>query len=523
MAVTFLGLTFGDDGTGFVFPTYAQLRTALGNYWRTLRNLPIMNLAPGSFFGDMLDIGASVVHAGAQAAADAAAKSIFTQAEGTSLDQLVAPVTVRLAATASRAEVYAYGLSGATVPINSIVRTSPTAPAFVFGAGVTIPLAINTTSWVFEVEDFGAGGAAGVTFTLTVDGNPFAVTAGATDDSREIRDNLVGQVNGAAITQEAFPAGTLPNAEPTRWGGLVRATVGGPFLTTFVSTGPPSLTSVYSAEFDVVAASQAGAIQAPAESLRFGQGFANIVGYVNVEGAIVGRDRETDSQLRARHLVQQRQGFGNPDAIRAGVLAPVDIGGAGATYASVEYNSTNAIDAVGNKPHSIRVIVDQFVDKQVVANVVWRLKAAGDDTNGPFLLTVLDAEGNNQEILLDELVTLYIWSDIEVTPGEEWPNVGDPITQLREDVVAYINALGGNGDVKVNDAPVSNFPNGEKRGVANFRLRFGYSTDPAGLAPPITYLAYWPTPEPNAATASISITSRQVAETNLSRISATIV
>lgn len=45
----------------------------------------------------------------------------------------------------------------------------------------------------------------------------------------------------------------------------------------------------------------------------------------------------TDSQLKARHLLTQRQGSGNPDAIRAGLLTPISQGGAGCSYASVEY------------------------------------------------------------------------------------------------------------------------------------------------------------------------------------------
>ena len=522
MAVSFLGLTFGDDGTGFVKPTYAALREATGTYWRKLRNLPSLNLQPGSFFGDMLDIAVSVLDASMQGAVDAVAMAFFNQASGVSLDLLLSPVTTRLPAVASAARVYAYGTVGSTVPINAIVRTSTTAPAFTISTGITIPAIAVAEAWVFEVEDFAAGEQAGVTFTLTVAGTPFVFTAGGSDDSEDVRDYFVSAVNLTVMTQIAYLAGTLPGVEPTRWAGLVREESGsGPFTTLFTSTGAPSLTSIYTADQSPVTCSETGPIQAPAQSLRYGQSYAGIVGYVNVTAALVGRDQETDAQMRARHLITQRRGCGSPDAIRSAMLLPVDQGGAGASYCSVEYNSTNVTDAFGNVPHSVRVVVDSAADVATVGQMLWMVKAAGDDTNGSVPVAVTDAEGNAQVVSIDLLSTLYIWSDIEVAPGENWPNTGDPLSQVRSDVVDYINLLGGNGDVKVNDAPISNFPDGGPRGVANFRVRFGYSTDPAGLVPPITYLDYWPTPEPDASLASITITSRQVAETDITRVTAT--
>lgn len=510
MSVTWLGLTFGDDGTGYVFPTYAAIRSAAANYWRTLTNIPNLNTLPGSFFGDMIDFGASVLHAAAQAAADAAAKAIFTSAEGVSLDQLLSPVTVRLPAVASTADVYAYGAPGSNVPLGSIVRTSPTSTAFTFDAGVTIPLVVNTEAWVFEIDVFAAGGASGVTFDLDVDGTLFSVVAGPGDDSTAIISNLIAQVNGAALSQGAYFAGVRPDG--TRIAGLVREEGGGgAFVTTFVNSGAP-ITFVYGADVDATTSSVTGTIQAAAATLRFGQGFAGIEGYTNITAAVVGRDEETDSQLRARHIITQRQGGGNPDAIRSALLIPVSQGGAGCTYASVEYNPNNVTDAVGNVPHSIRVVVNPDADQVLVAATIFATKAAGDDMNGAVGVFVTDAEGKSQVVQFDLLETIYIWSDVEITPGGTWPNNGDPLAQVVADVTAYINALGGGASVKPNDAPVSTYPDGTPRGVANFSIRFGFSTDPLGIAPPIVYFPGWPDPQMDASLATIGITGRQVAQ-----------
>ena len=521
MSVSWRGLVFGDNGTGYVVPSLAAIRGAVADYLRDLKNLPGLNTLPGSFFGDMIDIAAGVLDANAQATVDGVSKAIFSQAFDTSLDQLLDPATIRLAATASTAVVYAYGTSLSTVPVSSIVRTSPTAAAFAFDAGITIPALAAAEAWVFEMDAFAAGEAAGVTFTLTVDGNAFAATAGPGDSSLDILDNLISQLNGAALTQVGYLAGTRPDG--SRIAGLVREEQGGgPFPTTLVNTGT-SITYFFPADSATVTASATGPTQAAAQSLRFGQGITGIEGYTNVTAAVVGRDRETDSQLRARHQLTQRRGSGSPDAIRSIMLTPIEQGGAGATYASVEYNTENFTNAVGNLPHSLRLILDADTDKALAARILFAYKAAGDNTNGGFTELVPDSEGTTQEVRLDELEVLYIWCDVEVTIGTGWPANGDPLSQLRTDLVNFINGLGGNKSVKPNEAPVSLRADGTSRGVANFRLRFGSSTDPLGILPPITYLDYWPDPQDDASQATVEITGRQVAETVLANVTATIV
>lgn len=518
MAVTWLGLTFGDDGDGYVFPDYASLRSAGGSYLRKLRSLPSLNLEPRSFFGTILDFGTSVLHAAAQGAADAAYKGIFNTAAGTSLDQLLSPVTTRLPAAASTADVYAYGTPLSSVPISSIVRTSDTAVGFVFDTGITIPNLAAAEAYVIEIDVFETGGALGTTFNLVVNGSPFSVAAGVLDSSADVLTALAGLVNAAALSQVAYLAGVRPDG--SRAAVLIREeSGGGPFPLTFSDTGPAT-SAAYPADFDSTTCSQTGPIAAPVESLRYGQGFTGIEGYVNVIAAAVGRDRETDSQLKARHLLTQRQGSGNPDAIRAALLTPTSQGGAGAAYASVEYNPTKFTDAVGNVANSFRAIVDVDADPVEVRRVLWAQKTAGDNTNGAVVGFIVDAEGNSQEVKHDVLETLYIWIDVEITAGEQWPATGDPLSQVRTDLVTYVNDLGGGRDVKVNDAPVSTFLDGSPRGVANFIIRIGSSTDPLGLVPPITYGDYWPDPQPDSSAASVAITGRQVAETSVSRVTA---
>ncbi len=267
-----------------------------------------------------------------------------------------------------------------------------------------------------------------------------------------------------------------------------------------------------------------GPTNAPAESLRVGPPFAGLQGYVNIDDVTLGRSRETDSQLKARHQLAQRGlGGGSPDAIRAIILSSVAVNGGGATYCAVEYNPGDVLDAAGNLPHSVRVVVDQQADGQSVANALWRAKAAGDNVNGPEAYVVVDVVGGNQNMLIDRLDDVWFAVVITVTIGTDWSPVGAPLDQLRQDVADYIEGLqpaGNNaGGVRVNLLPISTFPNGETRGVINFTVQIGQG--PQGG--PYVYQDVYPTTEPNADLASIILTSRDKPRCSVVDVAATIV
>jgi hypothetical protein len=167
--------------------------------------------------------------------------------------------------------------------------------------------------------------------------------------------------------------------------------------------------------------------------------------------------------------------------------------------------------------------VDQQADGQAVANALWRAKAAGDNVNGPEAYVVVDAVGGNQPMLIDRLDDVWFAVDITVSIGSDWPPVGAPIDQLRQDVADYIEGLqpaGNNaGGVRVNLLPISIFPNGEPRGVINFSVRVGQG--PQGG--PYVYNDIYPTVEPNADLASIILTSRDKPRCSVVDVAALIV
>ena len=522
MAFKFLGLTIGDDGTGFQMPTYAEWRAAISQKIRQLRGVANLNTEPGSFFGDMVDLVVTGVDLAGQAASEVKGMTIYSAMGGTTLDMFLADLITRVVATPSTGIIYAYGTAGAAVPITTPVRTSAVGVAFVTTGAIVVPAA-PTTDYAVEIKNFAAGAYVGQQFTVTVDGTPVSYLAGAFDDAEAVRDGLITNINAAVgVTQEAYRGGQSPTT--ARWALVIIATNGGGPYAVSVA-GPVAQIFAWPAGVGAVtSAPTTGPVSAPAESLRIGPPFAGLQGYVNIDDVTLGRSRETDSQLKARHQLAQRGlGGGSPDAIRAIILSSVAVNGGGATYCAVEYNPGDVTDTAGNLPHSLRVVVDQQADGQAVANALWRAKAAGDNTNGPEAYVVVDAVGGNQNVLIDRLDDVWFAAIITVTIGTDWPPVGAPLDQLRQDVADYIEGLqpaGNNaGGVRVNLLPISTFPNGETRGVINFTVQIGQG--PQGG--PYVYQDIYPTAEPNADVASIILTSRDKPRCSVVDVSATIV
>lgn len=506
MAVTFLGLTIGNTPTGWVMPTGAQFRAALAQYIADLRGKANLQTQLGSFYGDMIDLVNTGVDLSGQGSSEAVARTVFTAMEGTALDQFLADYLTRIQATASTAVVYAYGSAGAVVPATTAVRTSAVGVAFLTAGAINV--ISPSDAYVVETSNFAAGQFAGQLFRVTVDGSDADYVANNLDTGVTVRAGLVAAVNALALTQVAYPAGQSPTI--SRYALLVREEGGGgPFVLSI--TGPVGALFFFPAASSPASTTPVtGPNFAPQGSLRFGTQPAGVEGYTNADDAVPGTARETDSQFRARHQIAQRGlGGGNPDAIKATELQPVAVGGGGATYCSVEYNPGDEDpDAAGNVPHSVRVVVSQTDNGQNAANALWRAKAAGDNTNGTELYQVEDAVGDFHDILVDRLTDLWIAAIITVTIGPDWPNVGAPLEQLRQDVVDFIEALQpANGlAVRVTDLPIAKFPNGLPRGVDAFTVQLGSSVVQGG---PYTYLDAYPVPEPDAEAASVAVFLRQ--------------
>lgn len=165
----------------------------------------------------------------------------------------------------------------------------------------------------------------------------------------------------------------------------------------------------------------------------------------NPSDAIVGRDVESDAELRVRREQElSAQGSTSAEAVRAAILREhTDT----VESALVLENVTETTDANGVPPHSIEAIVyAPGIDEDALAETIFRAKAAGIRAYGTETKTVTDSQGIAHSIgfSYQEDVDLYVRVNLEIIDGT-W--VGDSEFILR--FVDLCNAYYGLGrDVK---------------------------------------------------------------------------
>lgn len=148
----------------------------------------------------------------------------------------------------------------------------------------------------------------------------------------------------------------------------------------------------------------------------------------NFEDGVPGRDPESDVEFRIRRAESlQILGAATIGAIQARVLQEV----ANVTAVKVLENRTDDYDPgpapIGRPPHSIEVIVEGGTDADI-AEKIWEVKAAGIQTYGNTMYTIIDSNGDPQDIYFTRptAVYLYVRVDYDRTGAEEvFPTDGE--------------------------------------------------------------------------------------------------
>lgn len=161
-------------------------------------------------------------------------------------------------------------------------------------------------------------------------------------------------------------------------------------------------------------------------------------GVINLLDADIGRNDETDEDLRTRRELELAAAGSSPvPAIRAAILK-LD----GVVAATVFYNPTDSTDADGVPPHAIEVLVrapetaemDQAIWDALYANV-----AAGIETHGDEVGTVTDSEGIDQTYRFSrpDEIPIYVVMTVTKDP-DEYPS--DGTAQIKDAIVAFGDA-----------------------------------------------------------------------------------
>lgn len=130
----------------------------------------------------------------------------------------------------------------------------------------------------------------------------------------------------------------------------------------------------------------------------------------NLHDAELGNVEMDDEELRIlRDQELQQAGSTPPDAIRAALLEVP-----GVTSVHVFYNPSDAVDGNGLPPHSVNALV-QGGDNQDIYDCLWKSVAAGIDTMGSQVGTVIDSVGLPQTLRFDRPTPVNIWVIVNAT------------------------------------------------------------------------------------------------------------
>lgn len=164
---------------------------------------------------------------------------------------------------------------------------------------------------------------------------------------------------------------------------------------------------------------------------------------INVSDAEVGRNIETDLELKARREEElQIAGAATPGAIQATVSAVEDV-----VAAIVFQNASSIVDGDGRPPHSVDIVV-QGGDDAEIAEAIFNSVAAGIETIGDVIETVEDSNGFSHTVKFSRPDEVDIWIELDLTVDNNKFPV-DGVAKVKNNIVTYGNSLEIGDDVIV--------------------------------------------------------------------------
>ena len=472
-------MTYGLTDSGFIKKRQPDIQTELETEFRTVFGAEI-NLLPTSIFGQVVGIFSEREALIWELLEEIYNSAFPDTANGVSLDNAVALTGVtRLPATYSIVTARVFGTLGTTIPASSIFSVVGV-PASRFASLVdgVIHAGIN------EIQKFifSAVPATG-TWTLTFDSQtttPLAFNANNTAIQNAL--NALSNLSNVVVTGSY---GTGISVEFTSADGEKNQ----PMITstnTLQDGGSNPITITiseyqkgYLPHVDVLCRAEVtGSIAAPAGTLTVIETpLFGLDTVTNLLDATVGRERETDSELRLRRLESlQRTGTATVNGIVSTLRAI-----AGVETAFVIENNGDYTDGDGRPPHSYEAFI-QGGDDTDILNSLWLTKPAGIQTVGNFSGTILDSQGFVQTLYFSRPSEVLVYLDITITKntditeiGGVYPSNGD--TLVRDAVLAYGATFEIGQDVILTRffTPINTIP-----GVVGILIKAGLSPAPSG-------------------------------------------
>lgn len=196
----------------------------------------------------------------------------------------------------------------------------------------------------------------------------------------------------------------------------------------------------------------------------------------NLLDAEVGRDAESDADLRTRTILTLRAGGGSSvEAIQAAILRLDEV-----TECLIVENETAFTDSDGRPPKSFETVVRGGADQDIV-DTIWIGKPAGIETHGSESGTAVDSAGDPHTIEFSRPTELDVWiiGDIEFDP-DVLPSERDGIEALVE--LALLEH-GETFNMGTDVVPFKFLQHVETERIKSLELRVGLAPNPPSTTP----------------------------------------
>ena len=434
----------GLTDTGFQRLTLDEIKIEIENSLRSKLGKGINLIAP-SVLATLVGIQAERESLLWELAEDVYNSQYPDTAFGTSLDNVASLLGVtRLDATKTTISLQLlFGVLGTLIPAGTIISLQGNSTAkFITDADVTLIAGVD------EVQT--------LTFSATPDGGSFklkyldqettTLTFAATAGNIQTALNGLADLSGVTVSG-TFGAGfviTFAGNDGKQDQPLLLITsntlVNG--VTPVVPTMTETVTGVPQGSVSMTAI-DAGQTSAPRGSATVIETLiAGLNRTINTVDGLVGRNIETDNQLRTRRANSlQIAGAGTVDAIRSRLAALEGV------IAALVFENTALVDDIDGRPPKCFEAVVQGGEDQEITQTVWDTKPAGILTYGSTSGVAVDDLGNNHVVNWSRPTEVPIYIDITITKDFDYPADGD--TQVENALIAFINALGIGEDVIV--------------------------------------------------------------------------
>lgn len=361
----------------------------------------------GAALKDQWDLSASVADQGNK-----------DKAEGKYLADLAALIGLnRLLSSGSTGVLLFTGTNGTVVPSFTPVKTSTTKEVVLTQNTLTL----NRTS-CYRSRFIIPSVVVGQVYTISVNGVTDSVTAASGQTVAVVAAGLASEIttSGSGLYSATYDV-TSNNIIVTS----------GTSNNNLLTTNNVNITLVSVSSFVEAKAASLGAINFYAGTVTvLGSPVIGITSVTNLTDFSVGREEETDAELRVR-MEEREQSTGT--ATKPSIEASIS-NVSGVSFSYVVENTDLTVDADGRPPKSYEVYVEGGLDS-AIAEVVWETKPTGIETTGTTPVIIIDHNGDDQLVNFSRFDNKYAWVRVTYSINSEEEFLPDGPDQIRDAVV----------------------------------------------------------------------------------------